>query len=71
MLSDFIVRSILVALPAFGLALGFALPLLGQPAWQRWVWAVCTAPVLLALLYEIADSLRRGEVGLDIVARPR
>jgi heavy metal translocating P-type ATPase len=68
MLSDFIVRSVLVALPAFGLALGLALPLLGQPAWQGWVWAVFTVPVLLALLYEIADSLRRGEVGLDIVA---
>ena len=68
MLSNFIVRSILVALPAFGLALGFALPLLGQPAGQGWVWAVFTVPVLLALLYEIADSLRRGEVGLDIVA---
>jgi heavy metal translocating P-type ATPase len=68
MLCDFIVRSVLVALPAFGLALGLALPLLGQPAWQGWVWAVFTVPVLLALLYEIADSLRRGEVGLDIVA---
>ena len=68
MLSDFIVRSVLVALPAFGLALGLALPLLGQPAWQGWVWAVFTMPVLLALLYEIGDSLRRGEVGLDIVA---
>ena len=68
MLSDFIVRSVLVALPAFGLASGFAVPLLGLPAWQGWVWAAFTVPVLLALLYEIAASLRRGEVGLDIVA---
>lgn len=68
MFSDFIGRSVLVALPAFGLASGFALPLLGQPAWQGRVWAAFTVPVLLALLYEIVSSLRRGEVGLDIVA---
>lgn len=68
MLSDFFVRSSLVALPAIGLLSGFALPLLGQPAWQGWAWAAFTVPVLLALLSEIASGLRRGEVGLDIVA---
>jgi heavy metal translocating P-type ATPase len=68
MLSDFILRSVLVALPAFGLLSGFAVPLFGLPAWQGWVWAAFTVPVLVALLYEIAASLRRGEVGLDIVA---
>jgi heavy metal translocating P-type ATPase len=66
--SDFINRSVLVALPAFGLASGLALPMLGQPAWQGWVWAAFTFPVLLTLLYDIVSSLRRGEVGLDIVA---
>jgi heavy metal translocating P-type ATPase len=68
MRSDFIVRSVLVALPAFGLASGLALPMLGQPAWQGWAWAAFTVPVLLTLLYDIVSSLRRGEVGLDIVA---
>src|ERR1700692_2486957 len=66
--SDFIVRSVLVALPAFGLLSGFAVPLVGLSAWQGWVWAAFTMPVLLSLLYEIIASLRRGEVGLDIVA---
>ncbi len=66
--SDFIVRSVLVALPALGLLSGFAVPLFDLPAWQEWVWAAFTVPVLLALLYEILSSLRRGEVGLDIVA---
>ena len=47
---------------------GFAVPLFGMPAWQGWVWAAITVPVLLALLYEMLSSLRRGEVGLDIVA---
>ena len=65
---DIIVRSVLVVLPALGLLSGFALPLFGLPAWQGWVWAAFTVPVLLALLYEILSSLRRGEVGLDIVA---
>jgi len=68
MFSGFAVRSVLVAVPAFGLASGLALPLFGQPAWQGWVWAAFTVPVLLALLYDIVSSLRRGEVGLDIVA---
>ena len=68
MLSDFIVRSLLVALPAVGVTLGFATPLLGVAAWQGSVWAASTIPVLLALLYDIVSSLRRGEVGLDIVA---
>ena len=68
MRSDFFVRSVLVALPALGLLSGFALPWLGLPLWQGWVWAAFTVPVLLALLYEIVASLRRGEVGLDIVA---
>src|ERR1700686_2919433 len=66
--SDFIVRSVLVALPAFGLLSGFAVPLVGLSAWQGWVWAAFTMPVLLSLLYEIVASLRRGQVGLDIVA---
>jgi heavy metal translocating P-type ATPase len=66
--SHFIVRSLLVGLPAFGLALGLALQLQGQPIWPGRVWAAFTIPVLLALLYDIASSLRRGDVGLDIVA---
>ena len=64
----FLVRTLLVALPAFGLALGFALPLLGQAAWQDRVWAGFTISVLVVLLYDIISSLRRGEIGLDIVA---
>ena len=68
MLAGFVVRTLLVLLPAFGLALGFALPLFGQAAWQDRVWAAFTIPVLTVLVCEIVASLRRGEVGLDIVA---
>ncbi|MGO4816529.1 hypothetical protein AB4156_44270, partial [Cupriavidus sp. 2MCAB6] len=31
-------------------------------------WTVATLPVLLALFIQIVRSLRRGDVGLDIVA---
>ena len=68
MLAGFLVRALVVLLPAFGLALGFAIPLLGQAAWQDRVWAMFTIPVLIVLVYDIVSSLRRGEVGLDIVA---
>jgi len=68
MLSNFAGRSLLVALPAGGLAAGFALRLLGKGGWSDRIWAISTVPVLLLLLYEIVTSLRRGEVGLDIVA---
>jgi len=68
MLAGFLVRALLVVLPAFGLAFGFAVSLLGQAAWQDRVWALFTIPVLIVLVYDIVTSLRRGEVGLDIVA---
>ena len=47
---------------------GLTLPLFGLSAWQGAVWAAFSLPVLIALVYEIISSLRRGEVGLDIVA---
>jgi heavy metal translocating P-type ATPase len=68
MVSNFAGRSLVVALPAGGLAAGFALRLLGRGAWSDQIWATSTVPVLVLLLYEIVTSLRRGEVGLDIVA---
>ena len=36
--------------------------------WSGSIWAAATVPVLGALLIEIVASLRRGDVGLDIVA---
>ena len=68
MFAGFLVRALLVLLPAFGLALGFAIPLLGQAVWQDRVWAAFTISVLIVLVYDIVANLRRGEVGLDIVA---
>jgi heavy metal translocating P-type ATPase len=61
-------RQFLAALVALGLAGGFAAKLVGLGAWSPAIWAAVTVPVLLALLAEIVTSLRRGDLGLDIVA---
>ncbi|MFN3656896.1 MAG: heavy metal translocating P-type ATPase [Pseudolabrys sp.] len=62
------VRHWLAPLAAAGLAAGLAARFLGEEAAAEAIWVVGTLPVLLALLVEIVTSLRRGDVGLDIVA---
>ena len=62
------VRPILVIIPAAGLCLGSVLRLAGQAEWATLVWVATTIPVLFVLIIEIVGSLRRGDVGLDIVA---
>jgi len=62
-------RPFLAAVAAAGLAAGFAARLAGAASgWADAIWAAVTIPVLLALLAEIVTSLRRGDLGLDIVA---
>ena len=63
-----LLRPAIVALPAAGLVVGFAMQLAGLSTWSNLIWAAATIPVLLVLLTEIVASLRQGEVGLDIVA---
>jgi heavy metal translocating P-type ATPase len=63
-----LVRPVIVALPAAGLVVGIAAELSGWGRWSAWIWTAATLPVLLVLLYEIVVSLRRGDVGLDIIA---
>ena len=63
-----LVRRALVAVPAAGLAIGGAAYLTAAPRLADTIWAVATLPVLAALVVDIAVSLRRSEVGLDIVA---
>lgn len=62
------VRPYLAGLAASGLAAGVAASLAGHGDWARLIWTAATLPVLAALLIEIVTSLRRGDVGLDIVA---
>jgi cation transport ATPase len=59
---------LIVAWPAAGLAIGLAAQFSGWAHWASPIWAAATIPVLLALVAEIIISLRRGDVGLDIVA---
>jgi heavy metal translocating P-type ATPase len=61
-------RPIIVALPAIGLVLGLLAHFLGWSSWAGPIWASATIPVLIALVVDIILSLRRGDVGLDIVA---
>ena len=63
-----VLRPVLVGLPAAGLAVGFLAWFAGARSWSGPIFAAATIPVLLALVVEIIGSLRRGEVGLDIVA---
>jgi heavy metal translocating P-type ATPase len=63
-----LLRPVLVALPLAGLLLGLAATIAADAAWARWIWTAATLPVLLVLLAEIVTSLRRGDVGLDIIA---
>lgn len=61
-------RLALVAIAVGGLAVGGAMAVLGSAESAAWVWSAATIPVLLALIVEIVTSLRRGSVGLDLVA---
>lgn len=63
-----VARPYLAGLAAAGLAAGVAMSLAGHGDWARFIWTAATLPVLTALLIEIVTSLRRGDVGLDIIA---
>jgi heavy metal translocating P-type ATPase len=58
----------LLILAGLGLLLGLILRAGGQLTLADTVWTLGVLPVLAALLVEIVQSLRRGEIGLDIVA---
>ena len=63
-----VARPFLAGLAAAGLLAGIAAKVAGRDEAAAAAWAAVTLPVLIALLVEIVTSLRRGEVGLDIVA---
>jgi heavy metal translocating P-type ATPase len=62
------VRPILLVIPAAGLAIGLLAQFLDFDQWSKWAWSGATVPVLLVLFMQIVGSLRRGDIGLDIVA---
>ncbi|MBU4528496.1 MAG: heavy metal translocating P-type ATPase [Hoeflea sp.] len=58
----------LLATALIGLVSGLGLMLAGMHAFAEIAWSAGVVPVLVALIAEIARSLSKGEVGLDIVA---
>ncbi|MCO5128623.1 MAG: cadmium-translocating P-type ATPase [Rhodobacteraceae bacterium] len=61
-------KTALLALAATCLGAGLVLRLLGNGELASAVWTAGVVPVLIALCAEIVLSLRRGDVGLDVVA---
>ncbi|WP_421999657.1 heavy metal translocating P-type ATPase [Roseovarius mucosus] len=61
-------KIVLLLLAVAGLLLGLALYFMGEVRVAKFLWIAGVAPALVALVIEILRSLRRGEVGLDIVA---
>lgn len=59
---------ILMLLASLGLLAGGISSWAGHPAAANAMWTAATIPVIGALLYQIGVSLKRGDVGLDIVA---
>jgi len=59
---------VLLVIALAGLTVGQGLRLAGKPDFARTAWMAGVVPVLVALVMEIARSLWRGEVGLDVVA---
>jgi heavy metal translocating P-type ATPase len=62
------VRPSMVAFSAACLAAGLLAQFTGLALWSRWIWSAATVPVLLILIIQIVASLRRGDVGLDVIA---
>ena len=58
----------LVVLAIAGLAAGGVAAIAGATDVSRIIWSGATVPILVVLLVEIVTSLRKGSVGLDLVA---
>jgi heavy metal translocating P-type ATPase len=63
-----VLRRALVAIAGGSLVLGATAWLVEQSDLASWIWGGTTLLVLSALLLEIVTELRRGSVGLDIIA---
>lgn len=65
---DRLLPYMLVAVALVGLIAGVALSWAALHTMAQAAWTVATLPVLIALIAQIVISLRRGDVGLDVVA---
>ncbi len=62
------IKTVLLLVALAGLLLGLTLYLLARSETGRMVWSAGALTILAALLMEIFGDLRRGEIGLDIIA---
>lgn len=56
------------ALPLAGLCAGLIARALGAPEFAIWAWTIPTLVMLASLMAEVVAGLRKGDVGLDLVA---
>ena len=61
-------KNLLVGIAGFGLTVGATIWWFGPRPLAQVCWAIATLPVLVALLIQIVTSLRKGDIGLDVVA---
>jgi len=61
-------KTVLLVIAALGLFAGLGVMFAGKPDLATLIWWGAVVPVLIGLVVEIAQSLAKGEVGLDIVA---
>ncbi len=61
-------KSVLLVIAITGLLGGLVLHFSGRSEQADMVWTAGVLPILAALIVESIRDLRRGEVGLDIVA---
>ncbi len=59
---------LLVAAALLGISAGTFASVTGRPGLAATAWGLGTLPVLAALCWQILASLRRGDVGLDLIA---
>ena len=68
MLSERLVRRLLIFVSLIGLAAGAGAAAIGHPDAAHAIWAAATLPVALALALSIARDLAAGRLGVDVIA---
>ena len=68
MVSERLVRRLLIFVSLIGLAAGAGAVAIGHPDASHAIWAAATLPVAVALAFSIARDLAAGRLGVDVIA---
>ena len=68
MVSERLVRRLLIFVSLIGLAAGAGAVAIGHPDASHAIWAAATLPVAVALALSIARDLAAGRIGVDVIA---